>query len=86
MASSTDILLAGGLPFIEIRGNQAVFGGPNSDSDMRWGPDSGNRKIEGSEFVIDKHYWELLGCPLYSMWGWRMKLVGKNICRCLTNL
>lgn len=53
---------AGALPFKEIDGDWAVFGG-DFKGEMRWGEEQGNRDIVPPEFRVDKRYWELIGKP-----------------------
>lgn len=60
--SDKQALYAASLPFVEVRGDQVVFGG--APEGMTWGGDHPeHRAIAGSEFVIDKRYWELCGSP-----------------------
>lgn len=60
-----DNLYATALPLIEERGDQVVFGGVG-DATMTWGDSDEygpGRPIAGTEFVIDRRYWELCGKP-----------------------
>jgi hypothetical protein len=56
------VIYAANVPFLELRGDQAVFGG-KGEKTWHWGDDEGRREIAECEFVIDRRYWELLGKP-----------------------
>lgn len=67
---ANDSLYSSALPFIGFVGedsNQALFGGKPEGS--HWGDSDNKREIEGTEFKIDRKYWELLGKPEFLFIG-----------------